>query len=397
MGPGLLVTAAFIGPGTVTTATLAGAKFGFALLWAVAFSTLATIVLQEMSARLGLVARMGPAEALRVSIRRRPLRMAALALVVLAIAFGNAAFQAGNITGTAIGLEAASGVPARLWAIGTGLAAAGMLALGRYRWIERVLIALVVLMSVAFVATAVIAGANATAVLRGLVPRIPTDSEITIIALIGTTVVPYNLFLHASAVQAKWPATAPLDESLTQARFDAGMSIGLGGLVTAAILVTSASFFRIGAPIDSASVMAEQLSPLLGPSAKYLFLAGLTAAGLTSAITAPLAAAYATAGALGWPADLKSWRFRAVWSAVVLAGTLFAALGRNPIEAIRWAQAFNGLLLPMVAAFLMYAMNQPRILGGRVNGPLANTLGAVVVLTTAGVGILHMGRAFGWY
>lgn len=395
MGPGLLVTAAFIGPGTVTTATLAGASFGFALLWAVVFSAAATLILQEMSARIGLVARMGPAEALRVSIENPMLRGFALVLVILAIGFGNAAFQTGNITGAAIGLEAAAGGSSRLWSILIGASAGVMLFFGTYRHIERLLIVLVVLMSAAFITTAWIARPPIHSLLDGLIPRIPDGSMLTVIALIGTTVVPYNLFLHAGAVQVKWPAHVPLRESLSQARWDAGLSIGIGGLVTFSIVLTAASFFAQGTTIESASRMADQLVPHLGSGARYLFLAGLTAAGLTSAVTAPLAAAYATCGALGRPADLTSTSFRAIWFAVLVIGTILASLGQNPIQAIRFAQAFNGLLLPIVAVFLLYVMNRRRLLGEHTNGPLANVLGAIVVLVTAAFGLRQIAMALG--
>ena len=91
LGPGLLVTAAFIGPGTVTTASRAGAQFGFALLWTLVFATCATIVLQEMAARLGIVARVGLTQAIRNSIADATARKLALTLVLLGIVFGNTA------------------------------------------------------------------------------------------------------------------------------------------------------------------------------------------------------------------------------------------------------------------------------------------------------------------
>ena len=99
LGPGLLVAAAFIGPGTVTTASVAGANTGYALLWVLAFSIFATIVFQEMSARLGVVTRQGLGEALRTVFDNPILKIGAVLLVVAPIAFGNAAFQVGNITG----------------------------------------------------------------------------------------------------------------------------------------------------------------------------------------------------------------------------------------------------------------------------------------------------------
>ena len=387
LGPGLLVAAAFIGPGTVTTATVAGAQFGYALLWAVVFSVIATIVLQEMSARLGLVSREGLGEALRTMFSNRIVRGLSIGLVIGAIAFGNAAFQAGNITGAAIGLEALTNASAKLWAVVVAVAAFILLAYGAYKWIERVLMVLVGLMSIVFVTTMIIARPSLSDVVAGVFPpRIPDGSLLTILALIGTTVVPYNLFLHASAVQEKWSQQVPIDEALKASRLDTVLAISLGGLVTLAIVVTAATFFARGTIIQSAAMMAEQLEPVLGPAAKYFFAGGLLAAGLTSAITAPLAAAYATAGALGWRRDLKDPRFRAVWAAILVVGVVLAVVGRKPVAAILFAQAANGLILPLIAVFLLIVLNRTDLLGKYSNGVAANLAGGAVVLVAAGLG-----------
>ena len=141
--------------------------------------------------------------------------------------------------------------------------------------------------------------------------------------------------------------------------------------------------------------MARQLEPLLGSGARYFFAAGLFAAGLSSAVTAPLAAAYAVCGVLGWSQDLKSARFRAVWITVLLSGTVFAALGTRPLLAILFAQAANGFLLPICAIFLLVVMNRRASLGEQVNSRLNNGLGAAVVLVTVGLGALKILRVFG--
>jgi manganese transport protein len=141
--------------------------------------------------------------------------------------------------------------------------------------------------------------------------------------------------------------------------------------------------------------MAEQLQPLLGPAAHYFFATGLLAAGLTSAVTAPLAAAYATAGALNWPRGLKTWRFRAVWAAIVIAGTVSALVGREPVAAIVFAQAANGILLPVIAIFLLIVVNRGELLGRHKNGIAANLLGGSVVLVASGLGVFQLLRVFG--
>jgi manganese transport protein len=228
-----------------------------------------------------------------------------------------------------------------------------------------------------------------------LVPRLPEGSLLTVIALIGTTVVPYNLFLHANAVQEKWSADVDPAQALKESRIDTGVSIGLGGLITLAVMSTAAAaFFGTNADFSAAN-MAQQLEPLLGPSARYFFAAGLFAAGLSSAVTAPLAAAYAVCGALGWSRDMRGTGFRLTWLAVLVCGTGFAVIGTKPLTAILFAQAANGFLLPILAIFLLLVMNRRELLGHQVNRRWANLCGATVVLVTLVLGLLKILRVFG--
>ena len=396
LGPGLLVAAAFIGPGTVTTASVAGANTGYALLWALAFSIIATMILQEMSARLGIVSREGLGEALRSTFDNPIMKFLAIALIVGAITIGAAAFETGNITGAASGLASLGG-SSSLWAVVIGVAAFALLASGAYKVIERVLVTLVIVMSIVFLVTAIIVQPNIGDILAGLfAPDIPDGSLVTVIALIGTTVVTYNFFLHSSSVQDKWPESVPTGEALAQSRIDTIASIALGGLITLAIIVTgAAAFFGTNTEISTAADMAQQLEPLLGPAAKFFFATGLFAAGMTSAVTAPLAAAYATSGAFGWGRDLKSWRFRAVWATIIVFGTVLAAsVGASPTQIIIFAQAANGLLLPMVAIFLLIIMNRSDLLGQYKNGVFGNIIGGIVVLVALFLGIRTLFTVF---
>ena len=386
-GPGLLVTAAFIGPGTVATASVIGASYGFALTWALAFSVVATIILQEMSARLGLVTGAGLGESLRSTFSGRIARPIVVVLVIAAIGIGNAAFQTGNIMGGAVGLELLTPVSHKWWALVVGLAAALILAFGGYRRIELLLVGLVGVMSVVFVLTAIMTRPDIRVVLDGIFkPRLPSGSLTTVLALIGTTVVPYNLFLHASAVAEKWGGAGSARQYIRHARIDTIVSVSIGGIITLAIMSTAAMLPAGGKGITNAAAMAEQLEPLLGASAKWFFALGLFAAGLTSAVTAPLAAAYATAGMLGWEADMRSPRLRAVWATVIAIGMACAVIGESPVKSIIFAQAANGILLPIVAVFLLIAVNRRQLLGSFTNGTLANILGSLVILTAAGLG-----------
>ena len=115
IGPGVLVAAAFIGPGTITTCTLAGVDFGFALLWAMLLSVLTTIVFQEMAARIGIITQQGLAASFRNELKRPWLRNLMILIVLSAIVLGNAAYEAGNIGGAVLGIEALLGTAPKFW------------------------------------------------------------------------------------------------------------------------------------------------------------------------------------------------------------------------------------------------------------------------------------------
>ena len=387
------MTAAFIGPGTITTASRAGAEFGSALAWAILFSVMAAIVLQEMAGRVGLVTRGGLGEAIRASLTHPLARALATGSVVVAIALGNAAYQTGNLTGAAIGLGALTGLPVQAMVVLIGAGAGVVLAIGRYELIERVLVLLVIVMSFVFAATAVVLGPDLGELARGLlIPNVPRASLVTVIALIGTTVVPYNLFLHASAVREKWSAEVPVDVAIRESRRDTILAVSLGGGVTLSVMITAGATAQAGT-FTTVAAMGQQLEPVLGRWASGFFAAGLAAAGVTSAVTAPLAAAYATAGAMGWPMTLRSRRFRAVWAAVLLVGMVCAIwFGGSPIQAIILAQAANGLILPFVVVFLLIVVNRKTTMKRATNGRTANALGVLVVLVAAGLGAWKLWR-----
>ncbi|HSG49638.1 MAG TPA: Nramp family divalent metal transporter [Longimicrobiales bacterium] len=385
VGPGWIVAAAFLGPGTVTTATLAGARFGTVLLWALVFSTLATMALQEMAARLGLVTGSGLGEAIRGRFTGAA-RWAAAALVVGAIAGGNAAYQTGNLLGGSLGLEGIVGGDVRLWVVILGVAAFALLWSGSYRLVERFMAGMVGLMSLVFLATAIRLLPQAGPWVRDLfVPGLPDGSLLVAVGLIGTTVVPYNLFLHASAVGERYTRG---EADLPSARTELVLSIGVGGMVSMAVLLTAAATLGgSSGEITSAADMAQSLEPILGRWAGAFFAAGLFAAGMTSAVTAPLAAAYATAGALGWPRKLTDPRLRMVWGGVLGIGVLLGVLGVRPVPAILFAQAANGILLPAVAVFLLVAVNDAALMKGRQNRWASNLVGGTVVLVATLLGV----------
>ena len=398
-GPGFLVTAAFIGPGTVVTASRAGAGYGTTLLWAVLFSVFATIVLQDMAARVGIAGRRSLAEAIRDSLANPAVRAAALGLIAFTILIGNAAFQTGNLLGASLGLSLLSGVPAGLLVLIVGVLAGSLLMTGTYKIIQNALVALVGLMSIVFFLVAILSAPSLGELLSGFfIPRIPSDPQglLTVMALIGTTVVSYNLFLHTSATLERWPDEGRNDENIKESRRDTLFAVTLGGLITAAVVVAATPLLGQGADAADAATVAARLEPLLGRAAPIFFGIGLFAAGLTSAITAPLAAAYAAGGALGWGADLKSGRIRLLWGFVLLTGMFCGIfLGASPYQIILFAQAGNGVVLPLALILLLVVVNRKAIMGKYRNSRMANVLGALVVAVISGLALFQLARILG--
>ena len=388
IGPGTLIAAAFIGPGTVTICMLAGVNHGFDLLWAMVFSIIATIVLQEMSARIGIVTNKGLADIIRTEADNPLIKILSIILILSAIVIGNAAYEAGNISGALMGVEAMN-LPLTLGgfsivSILIGIIAGVLLFIGKYKVIEKWLIGLVVVMSVAFLIAAISTAPSILGILKGIfVPSLPSNGTLTVMSIVGTTVVPYNLFLHASLVREKWDGS----NYLSDVRKDLYISICLGGFVSIMIIVAAAALHDKGLTIVTALDMATALENILGPAARYVIGLGLFAAGITSAITAPLAAAYVCTELLDLNRDMKGKAFRAVWMSILVIGVLFSSMGWKPIDVIKYAQLTNGILLPVIAGFLLWIVNRRSVMKHHRNNNWQNLIGLLILTITIALGL----------
>lgn len=427
-GPGFLVAAAFIGPGTVKTSLQAGGKYGFQLLWAILFAAIATIIFQGMAVRLGLVTGKGLAESLRDYFRDRRLQKVSLLLVIAAIVFGNTAYQAGNLSGAAQGLyHFVPVVPAQVWLLLCSGLAFFLIWTGTLKTLKIILTSLVGLMSVTFLVAAIQTRPNFPELMAGCFSFEVFDLAV-VFALIGTTVVPYNLFLHSSTIAeqnsellesdraAKTHApqeseatsngskaddpgdsekqiheSADLSQALAAYNLDTWIAVWVGALVTAAIIVAAS-----GMNATSFKEAAEALTDLIGGAGKAFFFIGLFAAGITSAITAPLAAGYVYAGCFGHVARADGLQVRKVAAGIIVVGYLVAAVfGKSPEKVIFLAQVANGMILPLIAIFLLIVMNDKKLLGDYRNRWQQNLLGGSVVVLVVILGLYKLATQFG--
>mgnify|MGYP001447368014 FL=1 len=387
VGPGVMVAAAFVGPGTVTTASVAGASSGVSLLWAVAISVLATIVLQELSIRSALSTNQDLAPLIRQFGHDRGWGVPIALLILCSVGLGNAAYQSGNLAGAAMGLSGATPVRFVHAVLVTGSFSAGLILVDRYRLLERAMLILVGLMTCLLTGLAVACLPELMTAHRQVVSNVHAFDATVVLALIGTTVVPYNLFLHATAVRHRWSGIA-LADALRKARMESAGAIVVGGVVTAAIMIVATVVIAgdTSRPaLEALQVGIDQRFPDIG---RWAMGAGLFAAGLTSAIAAPVAAGWAVCGVMGWNTSSGSKAFKGVALMVLAVGMLFAIFAARPVALIVLAQATNAVLLPFVALVLLAIVNSPLIPYDYRNGWPQNlivtgVIGVVLLLAAA--------------
>ena len=380
LGPGAIVAAAFIGPGTIATAAAAGASSGITLLWAVLLSVLTTLVLQELSVRSALATNRDLAALIRLLGERQWWGGALAILVLCAIGVGNAAYQSGNLSGAGLGLSAVLPIPFAFAVISSGMVSASLILLDRYRVLERVLVILVVLMACLFIGLAVFCMPELFAMDPPLIWASDTSNSLTLVlALIGTTVVPYNLFLHATAARRRWLGV-PLAQAIQEARAEATLAIALGGIMTVAVMVVATVVLHGdsgGSILERLMTAIDHRIPGVGT---WVVGGGLFAAGLTSAIAAPIAAGWTVCGVMGWSTDAQSRPFKAVALSVLGAGLTFALLIPRPDLLIITAQATNAVLLPLIAGILLAVANSGLLPAPYRNRRLHNTMAVSVML-----------------
>ena len=385
LGPGFIITSAFIGPGTITLCTLSGIEFGYSLIWCIIFSIAATSYLQELSARLGIISRLGLGDIFK-SYTHNTINKVFFIFVFLSLFIGNSAYESGNISGTVMGLETFTGSISinllkfniNLLPVFISIFLVSIIAYGSYKVFERMLVSLVFVMSLTFMVTAILSKPDLNLILGGLVPKINDNNFIYVIGLIGTTVVPYNLFLHSYISKKKWKSKKDYKSSI----YDTLLSIFIGGLISISIIITSAGAGGLidGNEVKNAIDLGKQLSPYLGDFSKYFISIGLFSAGITSSITAPIATSYALSSIFNYKPEWKEKKFKMVSIIIILIGCFFSSTSYNPIYIIKLAQFVNGLFLPIIGISLLWAVNQTHYLGNYINTKYYNVIGLLIII-----------------
>lgn len=364
-----VISAAFIGPGTVTTCSLAGASFGTSLLWALTFSTVATILLQETAARVTLASGKNLGE---IMLQRHGAGGIWICrLLAGGVILGCAAYEAGNLLGAVAGLKLLAEVPTWILSLVVGIAAYLLLAIRNVSLLTRLLGLIVFILGFAFILVSIQAFQNPTQILtNSLVPNFPTNSALIITGLIGTTIVPYNLFLGSGIGQG---------QSISQMRQGITMAVAIGGLISMSILLAGTLIEGEFSFQNAARVLGMQL----GKTGEVLYAVGLFGAGFTSVVTAPFAASIAAKTLLSFNEKQAAY----VWRGVLMVGVIFGIAEFKPIPVILAAQIANGLLLPFVTWQLFRCVNDKGLLPEKyVNSAVQNVFLILIFLVTLFLG-----------
>ncbi|MEM1407278.1 MAG: divalent metal cation transporter [Bacteroidota bacterium] len=355
-----VISAAFIGPGTLAASSAAGASYKYSLIWSLVFATVACLILQEMAARISIVTGSDLSKILKQNLNPFPAFLIGFAVIV-----GCAAYEAGNILGALSGFSVLIPADRFLLISAIGAGAIVLLALGGKSVIIRVLGFLVALMGAGFVIVALKSSPSLSQILSGTIPSIPEGSEWLTLALIGTTIVPYNIYLGSGLSKG---------QTLKEMRVGLAISIVFGGFISIAILIAATQINSMNSFLDMARLMGNSL----GDWAYLLLGAGLFAAGFTSTVTAPMAAGIITEGLFAKHEFSLRW-YKTGWLAVLSVGLLFGFLDVKPIPVIVAAQALNGFILPLLGIILVITANDFQTMQDKVNSTFLNVMAFVVL------------------
>lgn len=392
-GPAAVITSAFIGPGTITTATNAGVEFGYALLWAVVFSGISLMIIMNMASRLATIADKNIIEAsLELVPSSNIWRTFIYILFGLSMALTGFGFEAGNLIGATAGFGDIFALPNWISALVMGSVCIAAIIFTTPNIVETIMKIFVASMGFIFIITAFVIGPPLKAVFSGLVPSVPSGSIVNTIALFGTTIIAINLVYHSVASADKWTKEEELEESY----FDTKLNVSLGVLMTLAVIITSSAIlYQTGTVVDTPLVFSKSLEPVLGSWARIFGSLGLVIAGLSSSIATP----YMTGVIFG---KLFSWnrendiRQKAVAVVVIIVGMLFAMFGTKPTQIIIFAQATSGFFLPFISILFVIACNN-KSLGKYKNSLTQNILGMISVVVTFGLGMWTLYNVFSNY
>jgi len=391
-GPAVIASIAYMDPGNFATNIQAGARYGYALLWVVLAASVAAMLFQALSAKLGIVTGRNLAEMCREHF---PLPVVGALWIVSEVAA--MATDLAEFLGGAIGLALILHIPL---IVGMGITAVlvyGLLMFERrgFRPTELIIGLLVAAIALCYLVEMVIAPVDWTAAGLGSVfPRLPDASALTIaVGIVGATIMPHAIFLHSGLTQNRAPARNDHERRLLLrfSNIEVLAALGVAGLVNMAMVITAASAFHAGhSDVAEIETAYHTLTPLLGPAAAGAFLTALLASGLSSSAVGTMAGQMIMAGFVGFRIPIIVRRLVTMIPAFVVVW-----LGVNSTNALIISQVVLSIALPAPVIALILFTRRKDIMGAFANSRLTNVAAAFAALVILSLNAVLLLQAFG--
>jgi Mn2+/Fe2+ NRAMP family transporter len=394
LGPGLVSGFADNDAGGITTYSLAGANFGYTLLWVILVSQVVLFFTQEVGARIGLATGKGLMGLIR---ERWGVRWGAFAVLTMLVAnLGSTVAEFAGI-GAALSLW---GIPPQISAIVAAIVVAAFIMLGSYSRVQYFFVGVGLIVSISYIVSAILAQPDwSQAVHSMIVPQLSSSAVywLAVVGTVGTTITPWGqAFIQSYVVDKRLRA-----EDLPSTRLDVFSGALLTNTVAAFIVIAcAATLYATGTKITSAADAAQALEPLAGAAASAIFGIGLLGASFLGLGVVPLTSAYSTCEAFGWETGVDwNWREAPAFYGLLVFFIAFAALfvmipGLPLITVMFLAQVLNALLLPIILIFVMLIAADRKELGPLASGRLLLTIGWVSTVLLIGMSVILVITAF---
>jgi len=373
LGPGFIIAAVVLGPGSITVSSKIGATHGYSLLWVILLGAISMSVYTTMSVRYGVLHE----KSLLKMIAEKYGKWFSVAIGVCSF-LAALSFQFGNNLGVGMGMKTLTGIDEAVWPFIFTPAAIVLVFFTKnlYKALEQIMMVMVIILILAFIINLVFIRPDLEAAAMGFVPRAVSGEDFNeIAALVGTTFVLHNAFFQSYLVQGKGWKLADMSKSIR----DTKIGIFLLALISTLVIITAAATLKPkGISVNSAADMAIQLEMLLGSYAKYIFGFGFIAAAFSSLVVNSVTGGGLLADSMGMGNSMDEKMPKVFTSIILLAGMVIAVFFKgNVIYALIMAQASSILGVPLIAIGLVLVLNSKSIMGKYKNSILQNVMALV--------------------
>lgn len=374
LGPGIITGSVDNDAGGITTYSVAGATYGYNILWTLVPALVILVIVQEMNARMGIVTGKGLADLIRENAGVRITFLIFIGLILADI--GNTTTEFAGVAGSMQALGVSKYVAVPIAAVAVWL----LVVKGTYKSAERIFLVFSVFL-LSYVVSAVLGKPDWSHIGHAMVhpdARFDFPYLVMVIGIVGTTIAPWMQFYMQSSVIEKGLKLENYKYTVWDVVIGACVTVVVAFFI---MVACAATLHAKGIRIEEAKDAAIALGPLAGRAASIIFAAGLLVASIFSATILPLATAFYVCEAFGFEAGIdKSWKeapeFYWLFTAIIAVSVAIILLPRAPlIEITIWSQVLNGILLPVVLVSMLIIVNKREVMGNHVNGRVGNIVG----------------------